>query len=157
MMETNHYQSALNDARIEIESAKKEAEAINLRISQLEAFIANAAALIGNSRPRTAPLFEAVKVAVPALVEPKMESPGPLWKAIVTALNGKKGNFTIPEAVSALERNGRTIQSKNKVQIVRNTVIHKESIFGKLEVGHYYVKGYQEAPHQAEEATEVAS
>ena len=136
----NAYESAFNDAREELSRAKQQQEAIGLRIERLEAFIAHAAALI---EPRTAPLFAAASVSVPTPPAIEDSSRDPLWKVLITALNGKKGRFTIPEAVAALDRIGRVINSKNRGTIVRNAIKDKPALFGRHEVGYYYVKGHE--------------
>lgn len=138
----NTYESALTDARKELGAAKLQQEAITLRIERLEAFIAHAAALI---EPRSAPLFAAANVPVPLPVV-EDASDGPLWKVLIMALNGKKPRFTVPEAVAALDRIGRKINSKNRGTIVRNAIKDKPLLFGRHGAGFYFVRGYESLP-----------
>ena len=65
----------------------------------------------------------------------------PLWRAIIASLNGKKGDFTVPDALTALERAGRFINSPNKKSIIRNALKQKPDKFRRLPVaGHYAVR-----------------
>jgi hypothetical protein len=66
----------------------------------------------------------------------------PLWKAIINAMNGKKSDFTVPDALAALERTGRHINSPNRLNIVRNTLIQNKA-FRRISPGHYCVVGYE--------------
>jgi hypothetical protein len=121
---------------------------IQLRIAQLDSLVAQLEALTGPPKPESGQLFETPKPSLPpVVVSPAKEVPQaqiPLWKAIVNSLNGKKGDFTVPEAIAALERTGRHIESPNRTQIVRNTLIQNKN-FGRLEVpGHYYVVGFED-------------
>jgi hypothetical protein len=138
------YESALREARSELAAAKAQRETLDLRIERLEAFIIHAAAL---ASPRTAPLFESVSVPVPTPIAGGGVSDGPLWKVLIAALNGKKGRFTVPEAVAALDRIGRKINSKNRGTIVRNAIKDKPSLFGRYSEGQYFVRGYEVPPH----------
>jgi hypothetical protein len=137
------YSIALKDAREELDQAISQKKSLDLRVAQLEAVIAQLQALVDSSpAPASKPLFEP-----PARVQ-ATGSPTPLWKAIVDSLNGFKGNFTVPIAVKSLERTGRHIESKNRLNIVRNTLKQREDIFGRHEPekfgqGHYFVKGFE--------------
>jgi len=136
---------ALEDAREELAYATHQAKNLNLRISQLEAVIAQLEALIASGAPAPTPLFDSVKEPVAATQPPALESSVPLWKAIVAALNGDKSDFTVPQALKALERTGRHISSPNRLNIIRNTIIHKEDVFARLGEGHYCVRGFENA------------
>lgn len=139
----NEYHSALKKARTDLAEAKMQLDSLTMLIERLEAFIAHAEILAG---PRTAPLFESAQVPVPAPALPTEAAQGPIWKILVTALNGKKGRFTVPEAVAALDRIGRNIPSKNRATIVRNALKDKPTVFGKHGEGLYFVRGYENSP-----------
>ena len=145
------YGLALDQARKELAAAQPTLKALMLRVSQLESFVAQAEALTGGkpSVPSSSSptLFEASKppvanapVAVPS---DKTTTQPPLWKAIINALNGKKGDFTVPDALEALERTGRRIESQNRMNIIRNTIIQRKNEFGRLKTGHYFVRGFE--------------
>jgi hypothetical protein len=145
----NSYNLALADARDELVYAHADEKRISLRISQLEAVIAQLEAIIATSAPASAPLFDAVKEPVEATKPTTSESAQvPLWKAIVAAMNGSKADFTVPMAYNALRRTGRNIESPNRLNIIRNTLIHKDEVFGRLEHGHYFVRGFENATQQ---------
>jgi hypothetical protein len=111
----------------------------------------NAPTLFETAKPIVAP------VPTTALTERSSTQP-PLWKAIINALNGKKADFTVPEALAALERNGRRMLSPNRLNIIRNTLIQNKA-FGRLSPGHYYVRGFEidMKEGKSEEAVEIAS
>jgi hypothetical protein len=142
------YSLALDQARKELVDAQSKLKALMLRVSQLESFVAQAEALMGGElKPISQDLFEASRehTAVPPSVASTVQSGDqpPIWKAIINALNGKKGDFTVPEALAALERTGRHIQSPNRLNIIRNTIIQRDKEFGRLGIGHYFVRGFQ--------------
>jgi hypothetical protein len=148
------YKSALLQARQDLTAAAQEAKRLTLRVAQLEAVVAQLEALISSSPPSPVPLFEAASISVPERkvnAVPKDTPATPLWKAIVAALNGKKGDFTVPDALAALERNGRHVESPNRKNIVRNTLKQREDIFAKIGVGRFCVKGYEGQVHEEEE------
>lgn len=146
------YRLALDQGRKELAQAQQSLKALSLRVSQLESIIAQLEVFTGGNEPVPAPsLFEApesrlppvqnlVQVEHPSVQQPSVQAP--LWKAIINALNGKKSDFTVPEAVAALERTGRRMLSPNRLNIVRNTVIQNKA-FGRLSTGHYYVRGFE--------------
>jgi hypothetical protein len=152
---SNPYQLALAAAKNELGTVQQEAKRLTLRVSQLEALVAQLDALISSSTPITPFFPEMVGDGVPALPANRLEAPQPLWKAIIAALNGKKGDFTVPDAIAALERTGRHIVSPNRVNIVRNTLIQNKA-FSRIGSGHYRVIGHEEMPNE-KEATEVTS
>jgi hypothetical protein len=137
------YYKTLDEARFELHCATQEAKRLTLRISQLEALIAQLEALIGSSLPASAPLFEEPRPSLAVASQDRTAAQIPLWKAIIAALNGKKADFSVPEALAALERNGRHIESPNRKNIVRNTLIQRDDLFGRLGTGHYFVRGYE--------------
>jgi hypothetical protein len=142
------YRLALDQGREELAEAQKSLKVLTLRVSQLESIVAQLEAFTGGNTPTSDPF----QLEIPRLVSTPVQTssalqrtsvPPPLWKAIINALNGKKGNFTVPEAIAALERTGRHIFSENRTNIVRNTLIQNKA-FGRLSPGHYYVMGYEE-------------
>ena len=144
------YRLAIEQARKELTEAQQKLKVITLRVSQLESLVTQLEALtLANAEPASPSLFSQDTVAptVSAAAKPvtvlQTEAQPSLWKAIINALNGKKGDFTVPEAIAALERTGRHIASPNRVNIVRNTVIQNQKAFGKLSTGHYFVRGYE--------------
>jgi hypothetical protein len=158
------YGLALDQARKELDEAQPKLKALMLRVSQLESFVAQAEALTGgNKSPTSASLFEEAMPTVPALLiaasADQATAPPPLWKAIINALDGKKGDFTVPEALGALARTGRLIESQNRMNIIRNTIIQRKREFGRLKTGHYFVRGFERTDISAneKEATEATS
>jgi hypothetical protein len=147
----NPYKTALTQAREDLVAVSREAKRITLRLSQLEALVAQLEAIIASSEPSPVPLFDSASVSVSASATAAPEPQVPLWKAIVAALNGQKSDFTVPDALKALERNGRIIESKNRLNILRNTLIQRSDIFGRLTTGHYCVRGFEGEVH-AEQA-----
>jgi hypothetical protein len=171
----NAYQLALEQAKKELADAQSQQRQLSLRISQLEAIVTQLHAFIvkGNANAPS-PLFEAVAATTTAqdtgaqpesIAAPVASSAGdlpPLWKAILTALNGDKADFTVPQAVRALERNGRIIHSHNRLNIVRNTLIQREDLFGKHDPalfgpGHYFVRGFEFKRSEDETPAEPAA
>ena len=137
------YQTALAEAKEELVVVNREAKRLTLRSSQLEAVVAQLEALIASAEPSPVPLFDAASVPVPSAPPVAKEPQLPLWKAIVAALNENKSDFTVPDAIKALERLGRRIESKHRLNIVRNTMIQRDDIFGRLATGHYFVRAFE--------------
>lgn len=150
------FELALEHGLKELDDARRRQRLINLRVEQLEAIVAQLRAFttsdIGNvaAPPSLFDSSQQLRAATFPDQSEKCDSSVPLWKAILNALNGSKSDFTVPEALRALERTGRTIASKNRLNIVRNTILQKEEIFGKLSAGHYYVRGFERAEHERE-------
>jgi hypothetical protein len=159
------YRLAIDQARTELAESQQKLKALTLRVSQLESVVTQLEALTAMGIiPAPSSQFELPKPSVP-LAPPATASPvkvpevqPPLWKAVINALNGKKGDFTVPDALAALERTGRRIGSPNRLNIIRNTLIQNKA-FGRLGTGHYYVVGYEEtgAPINEKEAPKGTS
>jgi len=148
------YELALEQARKELTEAQTAQRHIALRVAQLEAVVTQLQALIAKGSAGTsAPLFDSSASAgeSPAPASPQRTeiAEWPLWKAIINALNGQKGDFTVPQALKALERNGRTVPSRNRLNIIRNTLIQRNDLFGRSATGHYFVRGF-EGPQREE-------
>lgn len=132
--------------QLAIDEAYQELRSIEVRKAQLEAFIANAAPLLSKSSDTPRP-------SIPAAKSPRKPSnrlpardrhaPGggdPLWKSILLSINGKHAEFSIREALQALDRMGRGIDSKSADQIVRSTLKRKTEYFEKIGTGRFRVK-----------------
>ncbi|MGA2569395.1 MAG: hypothetical protein ABSF23_02640 [Terracidiphilus sp.] len=147
------YKLALASAREEHGKLTQEMKALNFRVSQLEALIAQLDALIKSATPVPGKLFEVARIVLPeeqsAIEQRPSESPAPLWKAIIASLAGKKDDFTVPDVVGALERTGRFINSPNKKAIVRNALKQRPDKFQKLRIaGHYRVREPEEMKNE---------
>jgi len=141
MATMNAYQLALEQGRRELSTAQKELKTLQLRVSQLESIVTQLEAFTSVNSTEDSSQFSLLDVSPITTSNMSSDQP-PLWKAIINALNGNKGDFTVPQAVAALERTGRVIASTNRNNIVRNTIIHNKN-FGRLGTGHYYVIGYE--------------
>jgi hypothetical protein len=154
----NAYQLALDQARTELAEAQRQQRLLNMRVSQLEALVTQLNSFIGRGATQSAPLFEAsmpTTVVIPTLsAAPESEPQSaevPIWKALMSALTDReKADFTVPQALEALTRTGRVIASRNRLNIIRNIVIGKDHIFGRLETGHYFVRGYEKEDEEKE-------
>lgn len=146
------FQLALEQGEKALADAQNQQKKLALEISQLEAIVTQLRAYLGRGGNGSTPLFNAKEPIVAAVTPPtptnQTENRPPLWKAIVNALNGKKGDFSVPEALHALERTGRIIESQNRLNIIRNTLIQREDIFGRLGTGHYFVRGFEAKPDE---------
>jgi hypothetical protein len=157
------YQLAIEQARKELSEAQAKLKSLNLRVSQLEAVVAQLEALTTPKSPSPNPAQLGMVENAPSLaglakiVLPTTADTQPLWKAIINALNGKKSDFTVPDALHALERTGRYISSPNRLNIVRNTLIQNKA-FRRISAGHYCVIGFENNANEEEaRSTEQAS
>jgi hypothetical protein len=141
------YTLALIQARKELEEAKQQFKIYSLRVSQLESFVAQAEALTTAMLPPASPsLFEEKKLSTQAALLVTPEDQGgqiPLWRAIINSLNEKKSSFSVPDAIAALARTGRHIESENRLSIVRNALKQKPDKFKRIAVGVYCVIGFE--------------
>jgi hypothetical protein len=151
------YRLALEQARSELAGTQQKLKSLTLRVSQLESVVAQLEAITGDTGTPLIPSlpFQPPQQAIATTPIAPILDKVPLWKAIINALNGKKGNFTVPEAIAALERTGRHIISENRVNIVRNTLIQNKA-FARIASGHYCVVGYEDRTNE-KEATEATS
>lgn len=124
---------ALSNATAELQSIKGQFDSLARRKEQLEAFIADARALIG--APAQLRLTAIVAPAVPN----GNDTNAPLWKQIKFAINGKANAFSVSDAIDALKRIGKPVASPNRIQIVRNAIIKRPDTFRKLSPGMYTV------------------
>lgn len=150
------YHLAIEQARQELAEAQLRLKSLTLRVSQLEAVVTQLEALTApkTASPDASQLGIAALNSAPplSLVAPSAHQSDiqPLWKAIINALNGKKSDFTVPDALAALERTGRHINSPNRLNIVRNTLIQNKA-FRRIKQGHYCVLGYEAFTHSNDE------
>jgi multidrug resistance efflux pump len=157
------YRLALEQGEKELAEAQNLYRKLALRISQLEAIVTQLRAFVVKGGSADTPLFDTstpiVTAAATGANVNDAENRAPLWKAIINALNGQKGDFTVPNALKALERTGRIIESKNRLNIIRNTLIQRNDLFGKLGTGHYFVHGFEKknSEENEKEAIELTS
>jgi hypothetical protein len=138
MTTTSIYEMALANAVAELQSMTVEFERLAKRKLQLEAFIANTQALIGEPKQKQLGLtVDAEQVHDSAATK------DPLWKSISLAINGKGGGFTVKDAQIALDRIGRPVTSPNKNQIVRNALV-KSDFFTQIGPGLFAIKEVNE-------------
>ena len=136
------YARALDEAKSELLVLSHQIDALAKRKSQVEAVIANLAPLL----PQSIPLDRASKT--PQI--PLNLGNEPLWKSIRLSINGKGDSFTVKDALEALERIGRPVESPNRVQIVRSTLSKKTGKFKQIGPGRFAVRNDGE---EMEEAT----
>jgi hypothetical protein len=134
------YIRALAAARAELATIRTEYERLGKRKSQLEAFIANGEPLIPEGPQLPQLTFPEPTIEGKAM--PPLRGPMPRWKEIVLSINGKGDNFSVSDALHALERMGRPVKANNPFQIVRAELLRKTDKFRKLGPGRYaLVKG----------------
>jgi len=133
--QNNIYSRALAEARSELLSLSLEMEWRLKRKAQLEAVIANLEPLL----PQTVPTLNFPKQEIP-VVSTALPSQ-PIWKSILLSINGKGESFTVKDAVQALERIGRPVESQNRFQIVRSVLTKKTENFTQIGPGMFAVKG----------------
>jgi len=145
------YGRALAEAQGDLAEVQGEIELLLKKKDRLEAFIANTEPLLPKVETASAKL---------SLNFPKQETPKrtistlpaqPIWKSIVRSINGKGSEFTVKDALEALDRIGRGVNSPNRFQIVRAVLAKKTENFVKLGPGKFALKGKQK------EASEEAS
>jgi hypothetical protein len=145
--QTDIYSRALGEARNELEGLRVEFDRIAKRKSQLEAFIANTEPLVP-SRPLTLDFEEPTATA---FALPAKEISVPIWKSITLAINGKGQSFSVKDAIQALERIGRPVDSPNRFQIVRAVLKKKTDNFEQIAPGLFRMT----AKRQEKEASPV--
>jgi hypothetical protein len=130
------YVQALTKAKQELAGLNLQFDTLRRRKEQLEAFIANTEPLLpdpvkaaGEQPLRSKPLFDTPK-----------QAPVPIWKSIVVSINGKADSFSVNDAIAALLRIGRPVESPNRVQIVRNVLMKKTENFEQTAPGRFRVK-----------------
>ncbi len=133
---TDIYSRALGQARNELEALRGDFERIAKKKAQLEAFIANTEPLV----PARAPTLDFPEQESGAFTLPVKETPVPIWKSITLAINGKGQSFSVKDAIQALERIGRPVDSPNKFQIVRAVLKKKTDNFEQIAPGLFRMK-----------------
>lgn len=142
------YARALAEAKQEHLAICFQLDTMTKRKEQLEAVIANLSPLLPQE-------------ASPTLDFPKQEppvlraalAPQPIWKSILQAINGKGESFTVKDALQALERIGRPIESPNKFQIARAVLKKKTENFKQIAPGTFAVVRRNEKEVPSEEKT----
>jgi hypothetical protein len=131
LVESNSiYEQGVQFAKRELASLTVEFEKLAERKQRLEAYIAIAEPLITGKSSKTAN-------GAPSSSLP----PGiPIWKAIKLSINGKGSEFSVKDALEALERIGRPVTGKNNFQIVRKVLTDKTDEFDKIGIGKYALK-----------------
>ncbi len=149
--QTDIYVQALAKAKTELAALSIQFENISRRKAQLEAFIANTEPLI----PLTEEAASAPLRSTPLFPASPKELHVPIWKSIVLSINGKGENFSVNDALAALVRIGRGIESPNRVQIVRNVLMKKTDNFEQIAPGRFKVKksGKEKEAHPEEKAS----
>lgn len=129
----NIYSRALAEAKNELAGIRYEIETLTRRQAQLEAVISNLSPLLPQVAPTLnfPPAERVVSTAVPTQ---------PIWKSIVMSINGKGDNFTVKDAIEALARIGRPVESPNRFQIVRNVLKKKTENFEQIDQSTYRLK-----------------
>jgi hypothetical protein len=145
---SNIYARALAEAKQELLTVHHQIDTLAKRMEQLEALIANLSPLLPPEKSPTLN-FPEQKLPVTAAVLP----PQPIWKSILQAINGKGESFSVKDALQALERIGRPIESPNKFQIARAVLKKKTENFKQIAPGTFAVIKRNEKEVLSEEKT----
>jgi hypothetical protein len=133
------YSRALAELKNELVILDCEIDRLGKRKAQIEAAIAN-----------IMPLLPQANVTLDfqeSLSESAEQSTDPIWKSVLVAINGKGEGFSVKDALEAVERIGRPVESPNRFQIMRNALIRKSDIFDHLGSGLFAVRTKEkEAP-----------
>jgi hypothetical protein len=143
----NPYQSAIDEARKELEelsAQQRELERTHEEMlkhyNQMKEILTNyidttRAIMNRNNGPiASAPLPSAVpatNVQVHHPDTPNQDSQ--LWKWAVFVMRNHARPFTVGDVLKAMSDQGYTITSRNRVQIMRKTLLNKPALFKKLE------------------------
>jgi hypothetical protein len=141
------YARALAEAKQELLALCLQVEAMMRRKEQLEAVIANLTPLL--PEPKSDPTLNFPEGEIPAIAVPL--PPQPIWKSIVQAMNGKNDAFTVKDALQALERIGRPIESPNRFQIARAVLTKKTQNFKQIGPGLFALVDHDETEVSPEE------
>ncbi len=129
------YSRALAEAKVELLKLTYEIESLSKRKAQIEAVIANLTPLL----PQVAsPTLNFPKQDIPVVSTALLEQP--IWKSILQSLNGNEDSFSVRDAIDALERIGRPIESPNRFQIVRAVLKKKTDNFEQIKPGVFAIK-----------------
>ena len=129
---TSIYTRAFAEAQTELVAIRNDYDRLAKRKAQLEALIANLAPLL--------PVDEKIADKATDDYEIVPKPPQPIWKSVLQSINGKHDSFSVKDALEALERIGRGVDSPNKFQIVRAVLIRKTDNFEKIGPGEFRVK-----------------
>jgi hypothetical protein len=141
------YARALAEAKQEHLTICLQVEAMLKRKEQLEAVIANLSPLL--PEPKSGPTFDFPEGETPLIAAAL--PPQPIWKSIVQAINGKGDAFTVKDALQALERIGRPIESPNRFQIARAVLTKKTQNFKQIGPGLFALVDHNEKEASHEE------
>jgi hypothetical protein len=142
------YARALAEAKQELLALRLQMEALTKREEQVEALIANLAPLLPEPAKPTLNFPQSDLPAIPAALPPQ-----PIWKSIVQSINGKGEGFTVKDALQALERIGRPVESPNRFQIVRAVLTKKTQNFTQIGPGMFALVDRNEKEVSPEEET----
>jgi hypothetical protein len=131
---SNVYGRALAAAYTELNALNVEFDKLAARKAKLEAFIANTEPLVPEDSPSLP--FAMEKVHPP----PTKLLSQPIWKSIIYSINGKGDSFSVRDALDALARIGKPVQSPNNFQIVRAVLKKKTDNFEQISPGLFRVK-----------------
>jgi hypothetical protein len=129
------YARALAEAKGELLSLSHQIDGLSKRKAQVEAVIANLEPLIPQNPAPTLNLF---MPDVP-IVSNGLPSQ-PIWKSILLSISDKSDSFSVKDALQALDRIGRGIESPNRFQIVRAVLTKKTENFERIGVGLFRVR-----------------
>lgn len=142
------YARALAEAKQELLTVGLQMSSLIKRKEQLEAVIANLSPLLPEPTKPTLNFPQGDLPPIPAALPPQ-----PIWKSIIQSINGKSDGFTVKDALQALERIGRPIESPNRFQICRAVLKKKTDNFEQTAPGKFVVKKRNEKEVSPEEKT----
>jgi len=138
IMGSNVYGQALAAAYTELNALNVEFDKLAARKAKLEAFIANTEPLVPADSPSLP--FTLDKIHSQPVTQPAQ----PIWKSIIYSINGKGDSFSVRDALDALARIGKPVQSPNNFQIVRAVLKKKTDNFEQISPGLFRVKRAQQ-------------
>ncbi len=134
------YARALAEAKQENLTLCMQIEAMMRRKEQLEAVIANLSPLLPEPKSDPTLNFPEGEISTSSAPLP----PQPIWKSIIQSIQGKGDAFTVKDALQALERIGRPIESPNRFQIARAVLTKKTQNFKQIGPGLFALVGHDE-------------
>jgi hypothetical protein len=150
------YQAAIEEAIRERSALNDQMQSLKRRVESLDLYVEMTQKIMNREGDKPEePLLP------PISIQPSSQPPAwrvplaqmPLWQAIRSVIPPDAPPFTVAQAIHALAKNGFTIQSDNRVQIIRNAIIKKPTAFEKVGKGMFKI--IQEVNGQ--EAAEAAS
>lgn len=162
------YQTAIDEATSELErtrAQKREAVRVYEDLLQryvdlenvLTRYIETTRELMGLNLAGTLPLIQLPPVFPARKVRSQVvDAPGdgaPLWQSAAYAMRGRQEPFTVGDVLSAMKHEGVEIASPNRVQIMRKTLLHKPTVFKKVEERGKFMLQPEENEKEAPEGT----